>query len=55
MAVATIPEQKEVIRRRGENLAPVEVEDTLMAHPAVAEVGRRRSTSSRLTDDHPSP
>lgn len=29
--------EKDVIRRRGENLAPVEVEDVLMAHPAVAE------------------
>lgn len=29
--------RKEVIRRRGENLAPAEVEEVLMAHPAVAE------------------
>ncbi|MDX6690962.1 MAG: carnitine-CoA ligase [Solirubrobacteraceae bacterium] len=29
--------EKDVIRRRGENLAPVEVEDVLMAHPGVAE------------------
>jgi carnitine-CoA ligase len=29
--------QKEVIRRRGENLAPAEVEEALMAHPAVSE------------------
>ncbi len=29
--------QKEVIRRRGENLAPTEVEDVLAAHPDVAE------------------
>jgi crotonobetaine/carnitine-CoA ligase len=29
--------QKEVIRRRGENLAPTEVEDALMEHPDVAE------------------
>jgi carnitine-CoA ligase len=28
---------KEVIRRRGENLSPLEVEDALMAHPAVLE------------------
>jgi carnitine-CoA ligase len=28
---------KEVIRRRGENLSPLEVEDVLMAHPAVLE------------------
>jgi crotonobetaine/carnitine-CoA ligase len=28
---------KEVIRRRGENLAPAEVEDALLSHPAVAE------------------
>ncbi len=32
-----IGRQKEVIRRRGENLAPLEVEDALMAHRAVAE------------------
>jgi crotonobetaine/carnitine-CoA ligase len=30
--------QKEVIRRRGENLAPTEVEEALAAHPSVAEV-----------------
>ena len=30
--------RKEVIRRRGENLAPAEVEDALEQHPAVAEV-----------------
>jgi carnitine-CoA ligase len=29
--------RKEVIRRRGENLAPAEVEEVLMAHPGVAE------------------
>jgi crotonobetaine/carnitine-CoA ligase len=29
--------QKEVIRRRGENLSPTEVEDALVRHPAVAE------------------
>ena len=28
---------KEVIRRRGENLSPLEVEDVLTAHPAVLE------------------
>jgi len=28
---------KEVIRRRGENLSPLEVEDVLSAHPAVLE------------------
>ncbi len=33
---------KEVIRRRGENLSPLEVEDVLMAHPAVLEMRRRR-------------
>jgi crotonobetaine/carnitine-CoA ligase len=32
-----IGREKDIIRRRGENLAPVEVEDALMAHPAVAE------------------
>jgi crotonobetaine/carnitine-CoA ligase len=30
--------EKEVIRRRGENLAPAEVEEALATHPAVAEV-----------------
>jgi crotonobetaine/carnitine-CoA ligase len=30
--------QKEVIRRRGENLAPAEVEEALAAHPGVVEV-----------------
>jgi carnitine-CoA ligase len=29
--------QKEVLRRRGENLSPLEVEEVLAAHPAVAE------------------
>jgi carnitine-CoA ligase len=29
--------QKEVLRRRGENLSPLEVEETLEAHPAVLE------------------
>jgi crotonobetaine/carnitine-CoA ligase len=29
--------QKEVIRRRGENVAPAEIEDVLMAHPDVVE------------------
>jgi crotonobetaine/carnitine-CoA ligase len=29
--------QKEIIRRRGENLAPAEVEEALMSHPGVAE------------------
>jgi crotonobetaine/carnitine-CoA ligase len=33
-----IGRRKEVIRRRGENLAPAEVEDALEQHPAVAEV-----------------
>ncbi len=30
--------EKEIIRRRGENLSPAEVEDALSAHPSVAEV-----------------
>jgi crotonobetaine/carnitine-CoA ligase len=30
--------EKEIIRRRGENLAPAEVEEALSSHPAVAEV-----------------
>ena len=30
--------KKEIIRRRGENLAPAEVEEALAAHPGVAEV-----------------
>ncbi|HVW31763.1 MAG TPA: AMP-binding protein, partial [Acidimicrobiia bacterium] len=30
--------RKEIIRRRGENLAPAEVEEALAAHPGVAEV-----------------
>jgi carnitine-CoA ligase len=30
--------EKEVIRRRGENLSPAEVEEALASHPAVAEV-----------------
>ena len=30
--------EKEIIRRRGENLSPAEVEEALAAHPAVAEV-----------------
>ena len=30
--------QKEIIRRRGENLSPAEVEEALSSHPAVAEV-----------------
>jgi crotonobetaine/carnitine-CoA ligase len=29
--------EKEIIRRRGENLAPAEVEEALMSHPGVAE------------------
>lgn len=33
-----ISRKKEVIRRRGENISPVEVEEVLVAHPAVAEV-----------------
>ena len=33
-----IGREKEVIRRRGENLSPAEVEETLAAHPDVAEV-----------------
>jgi carnitine-CoA ligase len=33
-----IGREKEVIRRRGENLSPAEVEDALAAHPDVAEV-----------------
>jgi crotonobetaine/carnitine-CoA ligase len=32
-----VARKKEVIRRRGENLAPTEVEDVLNAHPAVTE------------------
>jgi carnitine-CoA ligase len=32
-----VARKKEVIRRRGENLAPTEVEDVLDAHPAVTE------------------
>jgi carnitine-CoA ligase len=32
-----IGREKEVIRRRGENLSPAEVEDVLMAHPDVSE------------------
>jgi crotonobetaine/carnitine-CoA ligase len=32
-----IGRQKEVIRRRGENVAPAEIEDVLMAHPDVIE------------------
>jgi crotonobetaine/carnitine-CoA ligase len=30
--------EKEIIRRRGENLSPAEVEEALASHPAVAEV-----------------
>jgi crotonobetaine/carnitine-CoA ligase len=33
-----IGREKEVIRRRGENLSPAEVEEALDAHPGVAEV-----------------
>ena len=34
---------KEVLRRRGQNLSPAEVEDAILAHPDVLEVrgGRR--------------
>jgi crotonobetaine/carnitine-CoA ligase len=32
-----VSRKKEVIRRRGENLAPAEVEDALVAHPAIVE------------------
>ncbi len=32
-----VARQKEVLRRRGENLSPLEVEETLAAHPAVLE------------------
>ena len=32
-----IARQKEVIRRRGENVSPVEIEEALMSHPDVAE------------------
>ncbi len=32
-----VSRQKEVIRRRGENVAPVEIEEALMSHPDVAE------------------
>jgi carnitine-CoA ligase len=33
-----IARRKEVLRRRGENLSPVEVEDVILAHPSVVEV-----------------
>ena len=29
--------RKEVLRRRGENVAPVEIEEALMSHPQVVE------------------
>lgn len=32
-----VARKKDVIRRRGENLAPAEVEDAVRAHPAVAD------------------
>jgi crotonobetaine/carnitine-CoA ligase len=42
--------QKEIIRRRGENLAPAEVEEALSTHPAVAEVAVI-GVPSELTDE----
>jgi carnitine-CoA ligase len=33
-----VARKKEVLRRRGENLSPAEVEDALLSHPAVLEV-----------------
>jgi crotonobetaine/carnitine-CoA ligase len=42
--------EKEIIRRRGENLSPAEVEDALTTHPAVAEVAVV-GVPSELTDE----
>lgn len=42
--------KKEVIRRRGENLSPAEVEDALVAHPSVAEAAVV-AVPSELTED----
>ena len=42
--------EKEFIRRRGENLAPAEVEEALSAHPGVAEVAVV-GAPSELTDE----
>jgi len=42
--------EKDFIRRRGENLAPAEVEEALASHPAVAEVAVL-GVPSELTDE----
>jgi carnitine-CoA ligase len=42
--------EKEVIRRRGENVAPAEIEEVLMSHPGVAEAAVV-GVPSELTDE----
>src|SRR2546430_11724302 len=60
-----IGREKEVIRRRGENVAPAEIEEVLMSHPDVVEAavvgvpselseGRSRPSSSFATPRAPS-
>ena len=43
--------RKEVLRRRGENLSPLEVEEALAAHPDVAEVAVVGVPSDLTEDD----
>ncbi len=45
-----VARQKEVLRRRGQNLSPAEVEDAILAHPAVLEVAVV-GVESELTED----
>jgi crotonobetaine/carnitine-CoA ligase len=46
-----VSRKKEVIRRRGENLAPAEVEDVLVGHPSVAEAAVVGVPSALSEDD----
>jgi carnitine-CoA ligase len=45
-----VSRKKEVLRRRGQNLSPAEVEDAVLAHPAVLEVAVV-GVPSELTED----
>ena len=45
-----VARRKEVLRRRGQNLSPAEVEDAILAHPAVLEVAVV-GVESELTED----
>jgi len=45
-----VARKKEVLRRRGQNLSPAEVEDAILTHPAVLEVAVV-GVPSELTED----